>query len=272
MQSLYMDFVYRSRKMTCRSRWGKSSLPTWTLCTGLRQWYLAHDGEKVVSVHGLCVPVQDNGLQLTMGKKQSPCVDFVDQSMTMVSRSRRGKISLCTWTLCTGLGKWYVAQDKKIVVSVHGLCVPVQDNGMQRTIGKGSLCKGTLCTGLGQWYVAHDGEKVVSIHGLCVLMQGNCMQRKMGKKWFPCMDFVYWSRRMTDSSRWGKIISMCGLCVPVQDNGMYLTMGKKQSPCMDFVYQSNKMVCSAILEESSLRSWTLCAGLGKQYIAHIWEK
>jgi hypothetical protein len=52
-----MDFVRRSRTMVCSSRWGKSSLSAWTFCTGLEQWYVAHDGEEVVSVHGPYVSV-----------------------------------------------------------------------------------------------------------------------------------------------------------------------------------------------------------------------
>jgi hypothetical protein len=75
-----MDFVRRSRTMVCSSRWGKSSLSAWTFCTGLEQWYVAHDGgrsslctwtlciglrkwyvaqdrKKVFSVHGVCTLV-----------------------------------------------------------------------------------------------------------------------------------------------------------------------------------------------------------------------
>jgi hypothetical protein len=36
---------------------GKSILRTGTFCTDLGQWYLAHDKEKVVSMHVLCLPV-----------------------------------------------------------------------------------------------------------------------------------------------------------------------------------------------------------------------
>ena len=112
-QSLYMDLVYRSRKMTCRSRWGKSSLRAWTLYTGLGQWYVAHDEEK-----------------------QCPNMDFVYRSRTMVCSSRSRKSSLCTWILCTDLEHWYLAQGAEKVVSLHGLCVPVYDNGIQLMMGK----------------------------------------------------------------------------------------------------------------------------------------
>ena len=41
-----------------------------------------------------------------------------------------GKGSLCTWTLCTDLGQWYVVYNAEKVVSLHGLSVPVYGNGI----------------------------------------------------------------------------------------------------------------------------------------------
>jgi hypothetical protein len=100
----------------------------------------------------------------------------------MVSRSRWGQISHCAWTLCTSLGKWYVAQDKKIVVSgdyFSQMCAiyyfprPVHKVHERRLLSSNIA----LHTIFLDWYTksmhgdyAHDGEKVVSIHGLCVLM------------------------------------------------------------------------------------------------------
>ena len=73
------------------------------------------------------------------------------------------------------------------------------------------------------------------------------------------MNFLYRSRTMVCSSRWGKkVVSVHGIFVPVLENDMHLTMGKKASLYMDFVYHSRRMTCSSRWERSSLCTWTLC--------------
>jgi hypothetical protein len=52
-------------------------------------------------------------------------MDCVYQSRKMVCSARLEESSLRSWNLCTGLEEWYVAQDRKKVVSVHGICVLV---------------------------------------------------------------------------------------------------------------------------------------------------
>ena len=197
-QSQCMDFLYRSRTMVCSSRWGRSSLCTWTLCIGLRKWYVAQDRKKVFSVHGVCTLVQDNGIVAHACNKFT---ETVYRCRTMICNTRCGKSSLCTYTLCTDLGQWYVVQDAEKVISLHGLCLQVYDNGIQLTMGKKQSPYIDFVSRSRKCYVAHDGETVVFLRGLCVPIQDNSIQITMGTNQSLCMDFVYQSRKMVCSAR-----------------------------------------------------------------------
>ena len=116
----------RVQTIVCSARWGLSSVRAWICILGQENVMQLTMGEKAYSVQGLFVPIQDNGIQLTIRKRQSPCMYFAYRSRTMVCRSRCGKSSLRAWTLCSDLEQWYVVYDWEKVVSVHGLCVLVQ--------------------------------------------------------------------------------------------------------------------------------------------------
>ena len=79
-----------------------------------------------------------------MGTKWSPCMEFVYWSRQWHVSQDGGKSSVRAWTLCFGVGQWFLAHTGEKVVSAHEFFV------------------------LREWYVAHVWTKVVSVYGLCL--------------------------------------------------------------------------------------------------------